>query len=116
MAPAGLVGLAGLEQDVTESVQGVGLQQGNADFARHGQCPLKGAGGFLGPAEPEVSIAELDQDLRFVHVTRLMDQCQSLLEVTGRLLVAASLEVNDTEPGQREGLPLGVTEFAGKLK
>lgn len=112
----GRVGVARLEQNVSQAVMRVGFQDSNADLATHGQCQLNVPGGFLVAAECQVSLAELEPDLAFICVIRVVKQGQGLLEISGRLLVTALPLANSAEPGQGEGLALVIADFAGQIQ
>jgi hypothetical protein len=60
-----LVGVACPDENVTEAVECVGLQNPIADLAEDGQGLLKVADSLLVAAEPQVSFAEPGQDLGF---------------------------------------------------
>ena len=61
-----LTGLAGLEENIPEAVERVGLHDPGADLARYGQGLLDGSGSVLVAAEPQVNLAEPDQGVGFV--------------------------------------------------
>lgn len=104
---------AGLEENLAKAVQHVGLQNPIADLAEHGQCLMQVPCRMLVVPKTRVNLAEPDKALGFAAcMPHRLEQVHRGLEVLLRVLVAAQPQVDNSEPGQRPGFALTISDLS----